>query len=114
MAAMTEAAAAVRTGEITTAIKDCKGKAGDITAGQLIGIADHEIEVIGTDVVDVAARLLDIIGQDGETLTLLAGQDLTDEELSALADVLRDAHPELEVETHRGDQPLYPLIMAVE
>jgi len=114
MAAMTEAAAAVRTGEITTAIKDSKGKAGDITAGQLIGIVDHEIEVIGTDVVDVAARLLDIIAEDGETLTLLAGQDLPDEDLSALADALRGAHPELEVETHRGDQPLYPLIMAVE
>jgi hypothetical protein len=111
---MTEAAAAVRTGEITTAIKDSKGKAGAITAGQLIGIADHEIEVVGTDVTDVAARLLDVLAEDGETLTLLAGQDLADEALATLAGVLGAAHPELEVETHRGDQPLYPLIMAVE
>jgi dihydroxyacetone kinase-like predicted kinase len=24
------------------------------------------------------------------------------------------AHPDLEIETHRGEQPLYPLIMSVE
>ena len=49
VAAMTEAASGVRTGEVTTAIKDSKGKVGDIAEGQVIGIADHEIEVVGND-----------------------------------------------------------------
>jgi len=111
---MTRAAESVRTGEITTAIKDSKGKAGPILAGQVIGIVDHEIEVVGEDVADVAARLLDVITEDGETLTLLAGQDLDDATFTALASALSERHPELEIETHRGEQPLYPLIMAVE
>lgn len=114
VAEMTEAADAVRTGEITTAVKDSKGKVGKITAGQVIGIADHEIEVVGDDVADVAARLLDVIVQDAETLTLLAGADLSDEELARIVETVEAAHPDLEVETHRGEQPLYPLIMAVE
>ena len=111
---MTAAASGVRTGEITTAIKDSKAKAGPIRAGQIIGIADHEIEVVGQDVADVAARLLDVIAGDGETLTLLAGEDMTDEQAAVIAERLAELHPELEIESHRGGQPLYPLIMAVE
>jgi DAK2 domain fusion protein YloV len=114
VAAMTEAAESVRTGDITTAIKDSKGKAGRIKAGQIIGIVDHEIEVIGDDVPDVAARLLDVIMEDGDAVTLLAGEDLDDETLWRIADAMAAAHPELEIETHRGQQPLYPLIMSIE
>lgn len=113
-AAMTSAAAQVRTGEVTTAVKDSKGKVGTIRQGQVIGITDHEIEVVGEDVVDVSLRLADLLIEDGETLTLLGGSDMTDEELVGLADAIGAAHPELEVEHHRGDQPLYPVIMSVE
>jgi DAK2 domain fusion protein YloV len=112
--AMTAAADAVRTGEITTAIKDSKGKAGKIRAGQVIGIVDHEIEAIGDDVATVSERLLEVIAKDGDTLTLLAGQDLADNELASLRSRLQKAQPHLEIEAYRGDQPLYPLIMSVE
>jgi len=111
---MTQAAEAVTTAEITTAIKDSMGKAGAIKVGQFIGIIDHEIEVIGNDVADVCARLADILAQKGETMTVLAGEDLCDEEFAAIVAALAEAHPELEIESHRGEQPLYPLILAVE
>jgi DAK2 domain fusion protein YloV len=114
LATMAEAASGVRTGEVTTAIKDSKGKVGPIKAGQIIGIADHEIEAVGSDVTQVAAALLDAIAEGGEMLTLLAGEDLTDDALAGIVAVLAERHPELEIETHRGGQPLYPLIMAVE
>jgi DAK2 domain fusion protein YloV len=114
VAAMSEAAGAVRTGEVTTAVKDSKGKVGAIKAGQIIGISDHEIEAVGTDLGAVSEALLDAIAEGGEMLTLLAGQDLSDEDLASIAERLGASHPELEIETHRGEQPLYPLIMSVE
>jgi DAK2 domain fusion protein YloV len=114
LAEMTAAAELVTTGEVTTAIKDSKGKAGPNKAGQVIGIVDHEIEVVGDDVVDVATRLLDIIADRAETLTLLAGEGLDDATLARITECMRAAHPDLEIEAHRGEQPLYPLIMAVE
>lgn len=114
VAEMTSAAEAVTTGEITTAVKDSKGKAGAIKAGQVIGISDHEIEVIGDDVSEVALRLLEVIAGDGETVTLLAGADMDDDTLQALVDSIEARHPEFEVDAHRGEQPLYPLIMSVE
>lgn len=113
-AAMTDAASQVRTGEVTTAVKDSKGKTGPITEGQIIGIADHQIEVVGDAVDDVAVRLADLLAPDGETLTLLGGDDLSDDELERIAQTIAAAHPELEVEHHRGGQPLYPVIMSVE
>lgn len=112
---MTEAACAIRSGEVTRAIKDAKGKVGQIRAGQVIGISDHEIEVVGEDVLDVAAKLAGILATSGtETLTVLAGADLDDASLSDLKTRLVTAFPEVEVETHRGDQPVYPVILSAE
>jgi len=112
--AMTAAAGEVRTGEVTTAVKDSTGKVGAIRQGQVIGISEHEIEVVGDDIEDVSLRLASLLAQGGETLTLLGGEQMTDEELDRLASLIAEAHPELEVETHRGGQPLYPVIMSVE
>jgi len=113
--AMLAAAEDVRSGEITTAVKDAKGKVGAIKGGQVIGISDHEIEVVGDDVESVAEQLATVLLSDGaETLTLLAGEEFSDDALAALATRIGTANPEIEVETHRGDQPLYPILMSAE
>ena len=115
VAAMTEAAAVVKTGEVTTAVKDAKSRVGDIRSGQIIGITEHEIEVVGDTVPDVAARLASMLLADGaETLTLLGGEAMTDDDLAALAGRIGTAHPGVDIETHRGEQPLYPVLMAAE
>lgn len=114
-AAMMEAAGGVRSGEVTTAIKDATGKVGKIKSGQVIGISDHEIEVIGDDVSDVALSLASLLLADGaDTLTLLAGEGFDDAQLSALASAVAAKHPDVEIETHAGGQPLYPVLMAAE
>jgi len=45
---------------------------------------------------------------------VLAGEDLSDDELTSLVEQLQADYPDLEVEGHRGDQPLYPVIVSVE
>jgi dihydroxyacetone kinase-like predicted kinase len=63
----------------------------------------------------VAAGLATVLLSDGaETLTLLAGADLTDEALATLQERISEAHPEVDIETHRGEQPLYPVLMSAE
>jgi DAK2 domain fusion protein YloV len=115
VSAMTDAAHAVRTGEITTAVKDAKGKVGNIKEGQVIGIADHEIVVAGDVIEDVALDLAkQLAGEDAETLTILAGADFDDERLASFAESVEAALPDLDVQTLRGEQPLYPIIMAAE
>lgn len=111
---MTAAASEIRTGEVTRAIKDSKGKAGPIKTGDIIGITEGEIEVIGSDLLDVASRLVAHMQEGGEALTILGGADLSDEEVASIAASLSVSFPDLEVESHRGGQPLYPLIISVE
>jgi uncharacterized protein len=113
--AMTEAASAVRTGEVTIAVKNATAKAGAIKSGQVIGIADHEIEIVGDDVTDVAAKLADHLLSDGaDTLTVLAGEEFDDALMADLMTAVVASHPDTEIETHRGEQPLYHVIMAAE
>ncbi|MDY0341586.1 MAG: DAK2 domain-containing protein, partial [Coriobacteriia bacterium] len=113
-ALMEDAALEVRSAEITRAIKDSSGKVGAIKKGQLIGIVDHDIEAVGESLEQVARDLVQVIMKGGETLTVLAGEDLTDEVLAALVEQLQAEYPSLEVEGHRGGQPVYSVLLAVE
>lgn len=116
VAEMSEAASYVHTGEITTAVKDAKGKVGEIKSGQVIGIIDDEdIVAAGHDVADVSLAVARTLAETGaETFTLLAGADLDDASFSAIAEAISAELPDIELETHRGDQPLYPIIMSAE
>lgn len=114
--AMTEAYADVRTGEVTRAIKDSKDAHDNpIREGDVIGIADGSIEAVGSKVEDVVMGLLEVMdADDADTLTILAGEDMDDASFDALVARIEDAYDDLEVDAHRGEQPLYPIIMSVE
>jgi uncharacterized protein len=113
---MSDAARSVKTAEITRAVKDARGKVGEIVAGQVIGIIDDdEIEAVGEDILSVALKLAELL-DDGEreTLTLLTGEELAEEDAAQIEEEIAAAHPDFELEVHAGGQPLYPLIMFAE
>lgn len=116
VAAMTEAIGEVRSGEVTYAIKDAKAADGTpIVDGDVIGIADGSIDVVGKEVDQVVLDLVGVLtNEDADTLTLLAGVDLPQEKFEKLIGAIEKEYPELEIDAHRGEQPLYPIIMAVE
>ncbi|WP_058270479.1 DAK2 domain-containing protein [Olsenella massiliensis] len=115
--AMSEAAANVRDGEVTTAVRDSVAADGSpIHAGDVMGICGGSIDVVGSDVEQVT---LDLIGrmqaeEEGDTLTILAGSDLDDERFAHLLAAVGAAHPDLEIDSHRGEQPLYPVVFSLE
>ena len=113
---MTSAFADTKTGEVTTAIKDSKDAHDNpIHNGDVIGIADGSIEAVGSSVEDVVMSLLDTMeAEDADTLTLLAGADFSDEQLDALVERIESRFDELEIDAHRGEQPLYPIVFSVE
>ena len=70
---------------------------------------------MGAAVEDVVMDLLARMdAADADTLTLLAGEDLDDAALDALVARIEEAYDELEIDAHRGEQPLYPVVMSVE
>ena len=113
---MTEMLSEVKTGEVTTAVKDSRDAQGNpIAEGDVIGIADDSIDAVGSNVEDVVLDLLESMGaDDADTCTLLAGEDYSDEQLDALVARIEAAYEDLEVDAHRGDQPLYPVLFSVE
>ena len=114
--AMTEALEAVSTGEVTQAIKDSKDAHDNpIACGDTIGIANGSIEVVGSSTEEVALGLLAVMDADSmDNLTLLAGEDLSQDAFEALVERIEEAYPDLEIEAQRGEQPLYPLVLSLE
>ena len=115
--AMTDAAREVRDGEVTCAVRDSKASDDSpIHAGDVMGIIDGSIDIVGSDVkqvtLDCIARMQD--EEEGDTLTILAGSDLSDEAFAEIIDAIEEAQPDLEVDAHRGEQPLYPVIFSIE
>ncbi len=116
VAAMTEARDEVKTGEVTRAIKDSKDVHGNpIHDGDVIGIAAGELEVVSDSIEDATLRVLEVLeAEDADTLTIFAGEDYTDEEFEALIERIEEAYEDLEIDSHRGEQPLYPIVLSVE
>ena len=114
--AMVDAFSEVKTGEVTTAIKDSHDANGDpIAAGDVIGIADGSIDAVGSSIEDVVMALLEQMeADDADTCTVLAGEDFSDEALEALVERIEEEYDDLEIDSHRGEQPLYPIIFSVE
>lgn len=114
--AMTEACQEVKTGEVTVAIKDSKDVHGNpIHDGDVIGIAAGELEVVSDSIEDATLRVLDVLeAEDADTLTILAGEDYDDDAFEALIEQIEERFEDLEIDSHRGEQPLYPIILSVE
>lgn len=114
--AMTEACAEVKTGEVTVAIKDSKDVHGNpIHDGDIIGIAAGELEVVSDSIEDATLRILEVLeAEDCDTLTILAGEDYADEAFEALIEQIEERFEDLGIDSHRGEQPLYPIVLSVE
>jgi dihydroxyacetone kinase-like predicted kinase len=113
--AMAEAAGACRYGEVCTAQRDSLTVAGPCRAGDLLGLVDGEVHVIGADLEDVSRRLLDrMLGGGGDLTTLVLGAAAP----PALEETLRDhvtrTWPFVELQCYTGGQPRYHLLVGVE
>ena len=113
---MTEAASEVKTGEVTHAIKDAKDAHGNpIKEGDTIGIAEGSIEVVSDNVPDAVLGVLEAMeAEDADTLTILAGEDMAEDDFDALLERIEEAYEDLEIDSHRGEQPLYPIVLSLE
>lgn len=114
---MTEAVSEVRDGEVTTAVRDSSASDGSpIHAGDVMGIISGSIDIVGSDVAQVTVDCINRMQdeEEGDTLTILAGADMSDDDFEDLLSAIEEAQPDLEIDSHRGEQPLYPVIFSIE
>jgi DAK2 domain fusion protein YloV len=113
---MEEAIAAVRTVEITRAVRDVQIKGLKIKKGQSIGIVDDtDIVAAGDDETDV---LFEAIGKvdigSAEVVTIYYGASVEASQAELIAQQIRDKYLGKQVETVAGNQPHYSYIVSVE
>jgi DAK2 domain fusion protein YloV len=111
--AMLDALATASTGEVTVASRDAKLDGVEISKGAYLGLVDGSAVTSGDDIETVALDVVErVLDGDRAWLGLLVGEDAPP--FDALVDSIRAAHPEVEVESHDGGQPHYPLLVVAE
>jgi dihydroxyacetone kinase-like predicted kinase len=113
---MTDGAKAVATGEITQAVRDTKSDVGTVTVGDWIGLVRGDGIVAVSGSLDGAAfALLDhLISPGREIVTVITGSGADAGHTDALLAWIAEHRPDVQVEVHRGGQPLYPYLFGVE
>nr|WP_254119344.1 DAK2 domain-containing protein [Bacillus sp. FJAT-29790] len=114
-AGMTEALQHVKTGQITFAVRDTSIDGLEIEKDDFMGIAEGKIIVKNKDKVQSAKDLLaKMIDEDSEILTILKGEDASEDDVEAIASFIAEEFDDIEIEVHDGKQPLYAFIFAIE
>jgi DAK2 domain fusion protein YloV len=114
-AAMHEAASRVRAGEVTQAVRDSVAECGPIAAGDWIAISKEGVIVATKSAADAAIALVEqLVADDAELITLVVGADADSADTARITEHVELHHPDVEIEIHEGDQPLYPFLIGVE
>jgi uncharacterized protein len=115
-AEMAEAAESVVTGEVTQAVRATNSDAGPIDEGDWIGIVrgDGIVAVSGSLDGATVALLDHLVGPRAEIVTVVEGADATPGHTDVIHAWLDEHRPGVQVEVHRGAQPLYPYLFGVE
>ena len=112
---MDEAAQRVRTGTITYAVRDTDFEDMHINEGDIIGLHNGKVTFKSDSIHDVAMSLVkDIVTEDDVLITLYYGEDTAEEDAQALAAEIEEMFPDCDVDVHKGGQPLYYYLIAVE
>jgi uncharacterized protein len=115
VATMKEALAAVRTAEITTAVRDATINDVEVRSGQTIGLLDGALVESGDQSADVIARVIERMELDScEIITIYYGGQSTAASAQALADDITARYPTIDVEVQSGGQPFYDYILSAE
>nr|WP_263313534.1 fatty acid kinase catalytic subunit FakA [Mammaliicoccus sp. Marseille-Q6498] len=114
-AQMEDAMQFVKSGSVTYAVRDTNIDGITIKKGEFMGINESNIKVCDADHVNVSKKLLDdMLDEDSEILTIIKGEDATDEEVSQLSSYIEEKYEDVEVEVHQGGQPIYSFLFSVE
>ncbi len=112
---MCEAAGQIKSGQVTYAVRDTSVNGKDIKQGDIMGLSDKTIEVVGNNIKDTAVALAQkLMSDDTELITLYYGEEATEEEAMEIADAIREQKDAVEVEVEYGGQPIYYYFLSLE
>ncbi len=114
--AMAEACERIATGQITFAARDSDFDGHKIKKGELLCMNNGKIAFTDTDLEKSVAKLVKVmLKRDSEFLTVIYGEDVTDEQAARVeADLNAKYGDKVEITVIRGGQPIYYFFLSVE
>ena len=112
---MNEAIQNVKTASVTYAVRDTKIGDKEIIKGDILGMLNDDIAVVGKDVTEATKELImKAADEDSEIISIYYGCDATEEMAQEIGDFVEEKFPDCDVEIHAGNQQLYYYIISVE
>ncbi|NUR15419.1 MAG: DAK2 domain-containing protein [Dermatophilaceae bacterium] len=113
--AMQAAASATRHGAVTVANRAALTSGGPCEAGDVLGVVDGDVVIVGSDELAVAREVVHrLLASGGELVTVVAGVDAPEGLLEAVTSEARSAHHGIEVSLIDGGQAVYSALLGVE
>ena len=112
---MNTALETVKSGSITFAVRDTKIDGVDIKKDEFMGLAESKIVTSNADEFKTITGLLStLLNEESEILTVITGEYAQSDMTTQLEEWVENEYPDVEIEIHKGDQPIYPYLFAVE
>ncbi len=112
---MSEAFTNVKTGQVTYAVRDTSIDGVEIHKDDFMALAEGKIVLSTPALKDAAEKVIkDLVNEDAEIVTVIYGEDTTEQAASELVAFIEESYPDVEVELFNGKQGLYPYIISVE
>lgn len=112
---MAKAFTHVKAGEVTYAVRNSSYDNMVINEGDILGLTNGSIKVIGQDINKVVLDLLlELVDEENELITLFYGKDVSKDSTQELSEKIKTNFPDLDVDIHFGGQPLYYYLISVE
>ena len=104
----------VKSASVTFAVRDTEIEGKEIKEGDILGLIEGKVKVVGKNVNDVVKELLEnLVDDESSLISLYSGEDVKEEE-NSLYEELEDIYDDIDVLTYKGDQPLYYYLISVE
>jgi hypothetical protein len=113
--AMNAEITAVKTGQVTYAVRDTEIDGKTIKQDDFMGIGDKSILSVGRDLQETTLEMVDLmLDEDSAIVSIYYGSETTQEAAEELASKITENHPDVEVEINDGGQPIYYYVISVE
>ncbi len=113
--AMSSAAQRVIAGEVTRAVRATNSPAGPVAEGDWMGLSKRGIEVVQPTLAEATTALLEkLLTDEHEIVTLIEGEGSSPADTRRITEWLREHRPDIDVEIHHGEQPLYPYLLSID
>ena len=105
----------VASGEVTHAVRDTTIDGQEIKKNDYLGIVDGKIVETNPDLEETAIEMVKkMLDEDSEIVTILYGEDGTEETAQAIKAAVEEVDDELDIQIYEGGQPVYPYLISVE